>query len=68
LPAAAAGDHDRLAELDRAGAAELQGRQIEPAQRLDQAEARLLVIAQDMAGVTLPSTSVSQMLSASVTR
>jgi hypothetical protein len=59
LAPAPARDHDRLAELDRAGAAELERRQAEPAQGLDQAEARLLVIGQDMAGGD-PSVDIGQ--------
>ena len=49
LPAAAAGDDHALADPDPRRAAERQRRQVEPAQRLDQAEAGLLVIGQRMA-------------------
>ena len=52
----------------RARLADRQRRQVEPRQRLDQAEAGRLVVGQHGAGHARPSISVSQIVSASVTR
>ena len=50
LPAAGAGDHDALADRGRGGLADLERRHVELGERLNEAEAGLLVVAQHMAG------------------
>src|SRR4029077_13261436 len=50
LPAAGAGDHDALADRGRGGLADLEPRHVELGERLNEAEAGLLVVAQNRAG------------------